>query len=118
MKIVKAPESENVERKITNIETSLANKIEPVMKSYLKDIDLTNILEHDRLFLILTVNGQNSSETIGNISILAEHWGKWTLTCMTKNDVMNNGQMYPSFGNNILSVPQSYGWSYTVIFKF
>nr|DAK81101.1 MAG TPA: hypothetical protein [Caudoviricetes sp.] len=118
MNSVKMPESEAMAAKVTEIESKLSNKIEPILKSYSANIDLNGILGHDEPLLILTINGQNAAKTIGNISILAEHWGEWTLTCMTKNDVSGNSQMYPTFSNGVLNVPQSYGYSYTVIFKF
>ena len=114
---VKAPESENVERKIAGIENRLNNKIEPIVESFSKDIDLSGILMQHHPYLIVTINGQSASQTIGNICILANHWGQWTLTCMTKNDIDGNDQMYPTFKDGILSVPQSYGWCFTTIFK-
>lgn len=96
---------------------ALGNKLEPVLTSYGKDIDVSGILANNRILLILTVNGGSASKTVGNIGILANHWGIWTLTNFDKQLPEGDGTGYMSFSGSTLTVPQSYGWSYTVIFK-
>ena len=96
---------------------ALENKLEPVLSSYSKDIDVSGILADNRILLILTVNGGSASKTVGNIGILANHWGIWTLTNFDKQLPEGDGTGYMSFSGSTLTVPQSYGWSYTVIFK-
>lgn len=96
---------------------ALGNKLEPVLSSYSKDIDVSGIMADNRILLILTVNGGSASKTVGNIGILANHWGIWTLTNFDKQLPEGDGTGYMSFSGSTLTVPQSYGWSYTVIFK-
>lgn len=96
---------------------ALGNKLEPVLSSYSKNIDVSGILANNRILLILTVNGGSASKTVGNIGILANHWGIWTLTNFDKQLPEGDGTGYMSFSGSTLTVPQSYGWSYTVIFK-
>lgn len=95
---------------------ALNRKLEPVLSSYSKDIDVSGILASNRILLILTVNGGSASKTVGNIGILANHWGIWTLTNFDKQLPEGDGTGYMSFSGSTLTVPQSYGWSYTVIF--
>ena len=95
---------------------ALNSKLEPVLTSYSKDIDVSSILAGNRILLILTVNGGAANKTVGNIGILANHWGIWTLTNFDKQLPEGDGTGYMSFSGSTLTVPQSYGWSYTVIF--
>ena len=95
----------------------LANKIEPVLVSLSKSIDVSSVLASDKILLIFTINGGSASNTTGNIGILANHWGKWTLTNFDKQMPSGDSTGYMSFAGSTLTVPQSYGWSYTVIFK-
>lgn len=96
---------------------ALGNKLEPVLSSYSKNIEVSGILAKDRILLILTVDGGSSSETVGDIGILANHWGVWTLTNFNKKLPASNSTENMSFSGSTLTVPQSWGWSYTVIFK-
>lgn len=96
---------------------ALNRKLEPVLSSYSKNIDVSGILANNRILLILTVNGGSASKTVGNIGILANHWGIWTLTNFDKQLPEGDGTGYMSFSGSTLTVQQSYGWSYTVIFK-
>ena len=98
---------------------ALNSKLEPVLASLSKDIDVSGILANakDRILLILTVNGGSSSSTVGNIGILANHWGIWTLTNFDKRPREGDSTGYMSFSGSTLTVQQSFGWSYTVIFK-
>lgn len=96
---------------------TLNRKLEPVLSSFSKDIDVSGILADNRILLILTVNGGAVSKTVGNIGILANHWGIWTLTNFDKQLPEGDETGYMSFSGSTLTVPQSYGWSYTVIFK-
>lgn len=98
---------------------ALNSKLEPVLASLSKDIDVSGILANakDRILLILTVNGGSSSSTVGNIGILANHWGIWTLTNFDKRTREGDSTGYMSFSGSTLTVQQSFGWSYTVIFK-
>lgn len=96
---------------------ALNRKLEPVLSSYSKNIDVSGIMANNRILLILTVNGGSASKTVGNIGILANHWGIWTLTNFDKQLPEGDGTGYMSFSGSTLTIPQSYGWSYTVIFK-
>lgn len=96
---------------------ALNSKLEPVLTSYSGNIDVSGILDNDRILLILTVNGGAASQTVGNIGILACHWGTvWTLTNFDRQK-LENDTGYMSFSGSTLTVPHSFGWSYTVIFK-
>lgn len=99
------------------VRDALNRKLEPVLSSYSKDIDVSGILASNRILLILTINGGSASKTVGNIGILANHWGIWTLTNFDKQLPGGDGTGYMSFSGSTLTVPQSYGWSYTVILK-
>ena len=96
---------------------ALNSKLEPVLTSYSKDIDVSSILAGNRILLILTVNGGSANKTVGNIGVLANHWGIWTLTNFDKQLPEGDGTGYMSFSGSTLTVPQSFDWSYTVIFK-
>lgn len=96
---------------------ALNSKLEPVLTSYSKDIDVSSILAGNRILLILTVNGGAANKTVGNIGILANHWGIWTLTNFDKQLPEGDSTGYMSFSGSTLTVPQSFDWSYTVIFK-
>nr|DAP94504.1 MAG TPA: hypothetical protein [Caudoviricetes sp.] len=96
---------------------ALNSKLEPVLTSYSKDIDVSSILAGNRILLILTVNGGAVNKTVGNIGILANHWGIWTLTNFDKQLPEGDSTGYMSFSGSTLTVPQSFDWSYTVIFK-
>ena len=99
------------------VRDALNRKLEPVLSSYSKNIDVSGILANNRILLILTVNGGSARNTVGNIGILANHWGIWTLTNFDKQLPEGDGTGYMCFSGSTLTVPQSYGWSYTVIFK-
>ena len=110
-------ESKSVGDKINKINNIINNL--PILVSRDKNIDLSSILEFRKIFLIFSLNGGSASKAVGNIGILADAWGYWTLTNFNKIALEGDSTGYMSFDNNnkILTVPQSYGFSYTVIFK-
>lgn len=113
----KAADAKVVGNKIDKI-NSIVNNL-PILISQDKNIDLSGILEFRKIFLIFSLNGGSASKAVGNIGILADAWGYWTLTNFNKIALEGDSTGYMSFDNNnkILTVPQSYGFSYTVIFK-
>ena len=90
----------------------LASKLEPVMTTH-----ETDILEDRRIFLIITLNGGSASKAAGNIGILANTWGIWSLTNFNKQNLDGDSTGYPSYSDGVLTVPNSWGFCYTVIFK-
>ena len=113
----KAADAKVVGDKIDKI-NSIVNNL-PILISQDKNIDLSGILESRKIFLIFSLNGGSASKAVGNIGILADAWGYWTLTNFNKIALEGDSTGYMSFDNSnkILTVPQSYGFSYTVIFK-
>lgn len=95
----------------------LASKLQPVMTTYATDINVSDILEDRRIFLIITLNGGSASKAAGNIGILANTWGIWSLTNFNKQNPDGDNTGYPSYSNGVLTVPNSWGFCYTVIFK-
>ena len=113
----KAADAKVVGDKIDKI-NSIVNNL-PILISQDKNIDLSGILEFRKIFLIFSLNGGSAGKAVGNIGILANAWDYWTLTNFNKIALEGDSTGYMSFDNNnkILTVPQSYGFSYTVIFK-
>lgn len=87
------------------------------MTTYATDINVSDILEDRRIFLIITLNGGSASKAAGNIGILANTWGIWSLTNFNKQNPDGDNTGYPSYSNGVLTVPNSWGFCYTVIFK-